>query len=674
MRWLHPTLLYLAGLAVVPLLLHFLMRERVRRVVFTAVRFLRSQGAQALTRRRWVEWFLTAVRAACVVVLVIAFARPFFPDDDDAATPGPGERELLVVLLDTSRSMSFGRRFDEARATARRLIRSAGEAKELKLVTFADAGNITVVSPRNVRDALGLLDRAGPSAFGTDIVAALDRVFTTIGSRRAGGQVHLISDLQITGIARNRDLHRLPKGFRFHVHTIGGKPPGDSVAVAGGALSTEVTPEADNVKAAARVLNRGKAREVEVLLTVDGKAVSSRRVPLPQNGEAVVSLSGTVREIGDHAGQLLVKDVPVALKGDNRLCFVARVVHRIRVAVVNGNPSGVPEEDAALYVVTALNAGQDTPIQATAHNSLPPLEGVDVVVLAGVASLPAPDLERLTAFVRQGGGVLIGLGPGIQPEPFNASIGRIAPARLRRWRSGDGGTFLSAPDPKHPLIQRVAAEGSDLTTPRFRGTFELKDSQDARVIARFHDAGPALLEKRQGEGTVMMLAAALDRRAGDFPLRAIYVPFLRETAKLLSARGERAGALALGEPLPVPADGVVECPDGSTIRGRPDNADAVAAQPGFYRIKSRGRTELIAVNVDPAESDLTPAAASDIESIFSAEKDVLVRKTSRGYELVLAAGGKLRAERRWNIGWWCLILLVALGTLELWLARIASRK
>jgi len=674
-RWLNPSLLYLLPLAAVPLLLHFLLRERVQKVVFTALRFLRQQGHDALVRHRWVEWLLTGVRVALVALLVVAFARPFFQRRGEAARAS-GERPMVVVMLDTSRSMTFRSRFADAQAEAERLVRNAGDAQALKIVTFADEGHVALLDPPDVSDALDEVRRAKPSAYGTDVLAAVDRVFAAVASHPAGGEVHLISDLQANGFARQRDVRSVPKGFSFHVHAVGGERVDDAIAVAGGALSTEVTPEAENVAVSARVINRGKTREVEAKLLVDDRPLASRRIALPPNGEAVVSLSATVRELGDHKGQVVIAGAPVALQGDDRLNFVVRVVPRIHVAVVNGHPSAAPEGDAAFYLVKALNAGKDTPIQATAQASLPPLKDTDVVVLASVGALPAADRERLAEFVRRGGGLLIALGPGMDPGKFNEGAGQLAPARLRGWRAADRGAYLAEADLKHPLIQRVAADGSgDLTTARFNGSCELKDSQDARVVLRFDDHRPALLEKREGAGTVLLFAAALDRRGGDFPLRAIFVPFVRESIKLLSARGERSGTLALGESLPAPAGGEVEYPDGSIVRG--DGAAWTVSQPGFYRVRTKGKTELYAANVDPAESDLTAAAASDIESLFRPAKDAKdweVRHTARGYELVLAAAGKLKAERRWNIGWWCLVALVGLCAIELWLAQVASRK
>ena len=45
MSWLNPSILALAALALVPIILHFLMRERIQKIAFSAVRFLRN-GAE----------------------------------------------------------------------------------------------------------------------------------------------------------------------------------------------------------------------------------------------------------------------------------------------------------------------------------------------------------------------------------------------------------------------------------------------------------------------------------------------------------------------------------------------------------------------------------------------------------------------------------------------------
>jgi len=687
MSWLNPSLLWLALLALAPLLLHFLLRERVRKVAFSAVRFLRRQSREVLARHRWLERLLTALRVACVLLLVVGFGRPFFAEG--AGAGGTTQREL-ILMLDVSRSMLYATRFPEAQEDAAKLIESAEPGTAVTVVTFADESSVAVHEAQGRGAALELVKRAKPAGGSTDVLGALDKVLKRLAERNGRGDVHLISDLQASGISRGRDIPRLPAGYRCHVHAVGAKTPAsnEGIAVEGGAFSSDITPKDNNLDVSARIFNRGKAREVEARLECDGKALATKKVSLPQNGEAVVALTGTLRELGEHAGQVEVAGAPVTLSDDDHFHFIARVVNKVRVVVLRplsptpsrsgeGSGGGQSESspDAAFYLVRALNAGADSPFQAEIHEKLPTLDGVDAVILAHLSGLPAADVGRLAEFLRAGGGLFAGLGEKVDATAFNGGLGRLLPARLRAWHAAEEDNSLVVSDAKHPLVTHLVGEGGDLTTAQFHGSWDLKDSQGSRVILRFNDNRPALLESRLGKGIVLFLAAGLDTRSGDFPLRAIFVPFFQESVRLLLARSEQQNALAAGETIVVPAGGSIVLPDGSEQRATGgESLSLPATQPGIYRVKSGGKTELYATNASPSESDLTMADPQELEKLLDSSAASEVRKTASGYERVLLPGDKLAAEQRHRIGWWCLCALAILLALELWLAGAASRR
>jgi len=673
MTWLNPALLWFALLALVPLLLHFLLRERVQRVAFSAVRFLRRQSREVLTRHRWLERLLTVLRMACVLLLIAGFARPFLADRGGSAA-----RRELIVMLDVSRSMLFSGRFAAAQAEAATLIEAAEPGTAVTVVTFSDDAGVAVYEAKDRADALATVARAKPSGGATDILAALDRVLKRLAERKGRGDVHLVSDLQASGVSRNRDVRRLVSGYRFHVHPIGTRADNDGIAVEGSAFSSDITPKDNNLTVSARVFNRGKARDVEARLLCDGKPLAARRLALPQNGETVVALTGTVREIGSHAGQLQIVGAPSALPDDDRFYFVARVVNKVRVAVVRPAAGAQRQDalDAVFYLAHALNAGPDSPFQAESHDLLPPLNGVDAVILAQAGAMQSADVDRLAGFLRGGGGLLVGLAENVDVAAFNAGLGRIMPARLRSWAVPADDIFLVPADTRHPLVVRLVTEGGgDVTTARFHGSWDLKDTQASHVILRFNDNRPALLEGRCGKGIIMLLATGFDPRTGDFPLRAIFVPFVQESLRLLLARSEDQSALAAGDAITVPQGAGVLLPDGSEQRAPASETLCLpAAQPGIYQVRHDGRTDLYAANAGPRESDLTAADPQELQKLLDPAAESELRKSASGFERVLLPGDKLTAERRLNVGWWCLCALAVLLALELWLAGMASRK
>ena len=96
MSFLSP--LFLIGLlaAALPIILHFTLRGRAPRLPFSDVRFLARAFVHRDRRRRLRELILLALRVAAVVLLALAFARPFL-DAADGTAEEPAEEPAVAV-------------------------------------------------------------------------------------------------------------------------------------------------------------------------------------------------------------------------------------------------------------------------------------------------------------------------------------------------------------------------------------------------------------------------------------------------------------------------------------------------------------------------------------------------------------------------------------------------
>ena len=90
--------LFLLGIAgvVVPVLIHLTRRQRRNVVHFPSLMFLEKIPYQEQRRRRVQHWFLLSLRALALAVLAMAFARPFFQDDELGLGASGGPREVVV--------------------------------------------------------------------------------------------------------------------------------------------------------------------------------------------------------------------------------------------------------------------------------------------------------------------------------------------------------------------------------------------------------------------------------------------------------------------------------------------------------------------------------------------------------------------------------------------------
>ena len=116
MAFLTPAFLFGALAVAVPIVLHFLRRERLPRLPFSDLRLLRGARVEQTRRQSLRELLLLALRVAAVLLLALAFARPFFAD-----RAASGAR-ATVVLVDTSFSVSAPGQAAEARALAHAVV------------------------------------------------------------------------------------------------------------------------------------------------------------------------------------------------------------------------------------------------------------------------------------------------------------------------------------------------------------------------------------------------------------------------------------------------------------------------------------------------------------------------------------------------------------------------
>ena len=155
LAFLSPLFLAGAAAAAIPIVLHLLKREPEARVQFAAVKLLKRAPVEHSQKHRLRELLLLALRVATLLLLAIAFARPFFASGVAMASSG-----VTIVALDTSYSLSAPGRFERARQLAKEAIARAPMANSVGALTFADQAEI-VSRPGGDREmAAAALDRA----------------------------------------------------------------------------------------------------------------------------------------------------------------------------------------------------------------------------------------------------------------------------------------------------------------------------------------------------------------------------------------------------------------------------------------------------------------------------------------------------------------------------------
>src|SRR5436190_106823 len=214
MAFLAPLFFVALATFAIPVIIHLTQRERKQVVEFPSLMFLQKIPYQSVRRRRIRDWPLLAMRLAAILLIVLAFSRPFFKKETVALASSMGPREV-VVLLDHSYSMGYGDRWTRAQAAARQAIRNLSRNDHATLVVFGSGAQLEVRATAELSRVLAAVDAAKLSAEATRYAPALklaQRVLadSTLPSR----EVVMISDFQRSGFVRDENL-RLPQGTVF---------------------------------------------------------------------------------------------------------------------------------------------------------------------------------------------------------------------------------------------------------------------------------------------------------------------------------------------------------------------------------------------------------------------------------------------------------------------------
>src|SRR5438874_9924580 len=137
MTFIHPLLLGGIVLVGLPVLLHLIMRQQPKHLLFPAFRFLKLQLRTNQRKLRLRHLLLLALRMLLIALMCVALARPRLFSDRFGGL-GADQAAIVVLVLDTSPSMEYTvagtTRLAEAKARALELLDELGESRRVAVL------------------------------------------------------------------------------------------------------------------------------------------------------------------------------------------------------------------------------------------------------------------------------------------------------------------------------------------------------------------------------------------------------------------------------------------------------------------------------------------------------------------------------------------------------------
>ena len=706
------TPLFLAGIAAVagPVLFHMIRRTPKGQVPFSTLMFLEPSPPR-VTRRSAIEhWLLLLIRAAAVILLAIAFSRPFLRSKDEQTLAIQGRR--VGILLDVSASMRREGLWNEA---VKQLNETLGEAKEddcfalflfdkdlIPLVSFEDWKGLD----EGTREVLirKQLDGIEPGWQATDLGTVIPEAVTTVLDQQATEVAALVTQLVV--------ISDLQKGSRLAGLQAFDWP--DSVAIDFRQVKSKTLENAglqiigsaeDDSDLRVRIDNSPESAMDAFQIVVEEISADSASSPLAPSGsnvkgEASTPQSGVQLVAREEpagpltftaqipAGQNRVVRIPeddlptqatrLTLTGDsttfdNEAWFVRPDPARVTIEYY-GKGAGDDPNELRYYMQRAFLPTPTREIDFVVASDGPTFAAAAAMTIVA-QPLDAEQIKDLQSEIRGGRHVVvIGETPeicGLAFELAQQSVPEIKEASV------DNYAMLSDVALNHPLFSAFndvrLADFSKLPIWKHRDCSV--DDTKASVLAKYDSGSPAIVEFENKKGSVTLFTFGWHAADSRFVLWSKFVPVVNSLLERVEGTAPPPSRLTVGSPLPLSIlsdtkEFEVTRPSGLQKQFKNGSTELILADdPGIYKVawttSSGPRKSLFSANLDPLESRTSPLELDELAAIGIPLAKASSEEPSDDEKRQLQSRELEASQRVWQ---WLILGGLLLLLLETWLA------
>jgi len=527
MKFVYPEFLWGLTLLIVPIIIHLFSFKRYKTLYFSSLQFIQQVEQKNRSTQKIKNLLVLICRLLMILLIVLAFAQPFFPKSSHIQT---GTTPILSVHVDNSFSMTMkgveGTLLSEAVEAARQLIQKAPLNTKVLLTTNALDGVESRISTKV--QALERLDQIKPSpmvrSFDEVIKWQKEQLKNAIQIDNYGQtQFVFLSDFQRQTNQFNL-LEPDSAGYYLPIRFVSQEQTNLSIDSVWFDSPLHKVGVANNLSIKAS--NHSDRDLQNVALSFEANGIKRDVfIDIQKNSSATTTLTFTPKETGVQTGSIRIEDKHFF--SDDDYFFTYQVATKSNILVLNG-------EDANLNVPSIYRLDQFYAVQAIDATSFTKnaLDNINLVVLNGLNEIPSGLSANLIEFSTNGGTVAIFPGKSLNLASFNAFLEKV----------------------KMPSIAKEVAQPSRINTinykdPFFKGVFDKeKENLSLPGVTKFYltnqnsslgamsivelQNGKPLLYRNSTNQQVYFFTSVLDGSHGSFISDILFTTILLRIGEL----------------------------------------------------------------------------------------------------------------------------------------------
>lgn len=656
MVFLKPEFLYGLIALAIPIIIHLFHFRKAKKLAYSNVKLLQLVRKQTGRKRKLKHLLVLLCRMLAIGFLVIAFAQPFLPAEDDRLNA-----EKIDIYLDNSYSMSATDEqgvslLDKGVQLTDRLISTLPEGTDYRLLTneFLPESQY-YTSGQAIRNRLTTIEYSGIGREPQEVIGRLDQDIAEGNVRR-----YWISDFQQDN---ENELQQVLDADSTVAYNLFPMQYGEqaNVYVDSIYLSEPVLFQDDR---AAKLMARFASTADEAIsgmpvqLLLNGQQVAVQNIDLPAEGTTTVNFVLPYELERINEGEISFEDFPVSF--DNSFYFVLRKAATVKIAHVYG-------ADASGLIPSVYDNKQLFLLESYQQENVPYSEllEADLLVLEGVRAPSASLLQAIGEYANSGKRITF------IPAKESNTWWPISGLRLKPQETNSL-LRIEPPEEENPFYTQV-----------FEEQVQEGSMPQAKPVISWQGRFQQILQLSSGQpffslsDNRFLLASPLHEAYTDFGRHALFVPSMYKLA---------FGSLAAEAPLYIEtgtsslrfvsdslaADqvyrlvkGDLQLIPGQRVAGRQLYLDlpAYALSPGIYRLTTEDTLKALnqlAVNFSTKESQLSQLPADRLGQLADKLAHVSVLEAD---ELLNVARAQLYTNFRGEALWKWAVLVVLLSLL-----------
>lgn len=625
MNFTHPNFLYAALAVGIPVIIHLFNFKRYRKIPFTNTRLIAQIEQSTKSRNQLRNLLILLARMLAVLMLVLAFAQPYLPNEHMQASDAPVP---MGIYVDNSFSMSGeseqGQLLSQAINLAADLVHQLPGDQSVYLLSNDPSQQFS--HPLGIDEFSSAVMDLVPCGNTRNLAAVVDQFKLNLPQTMSKGQLFMFSDFQRTLFPKTTETL---SDSDIQVIAVPLQPQlENNLSIDSAWFTSPVRPRGGIDEINVRVRNHGDQdmQSIPVRLSINGVQKSLNTISVRANSYSDSTLTFRNEQTGIMHAQLEIEDRPIDF--DDQFHFGYSIPPSIHALIIDQEKQGSTIQ-SALESEPAFDV-KHLPIGRVVADSI---QWADVIYLTNLTELPSGLAGHLIEFIDNGGNLAI--------FPSATSDGTVA----NRFLAGssvsatkavsDSGFYgqINTSSPFYQGVFETYDEQVNLPWVRTALTFNSQTTSLAEPLVEMENGELALLSTPRGSGQLYVFNAPLGEGAGNLHKHALFVPLIYKIGLLSQASGLRSFEVGTNQSLEVKtvdnyeaALEMVHLSDSSrhipqqyqTSNGVRIGFTHQPSKAGLYALLDKNDSTLssIGVNYSRTESDLHCIAADELAVQF----------------------------------------------------------